>query len=1254
MPFNEDDIYVAGGKDKIFNLWTPSVRKFDSNSFYNWEQDNVPLYDLEDRTYHLWEKLGWQTSSVEGVILTVSADASSHIVNEITGESAYDVDPNIYTQLSAAIAALPEIIRYPIRIEVCNFGTLGDLQLQNIKCIEQGSLEIVNRNFAKLDWANTVASGTKFDSSSVMASGLSSTDLKEMLSPTNGVAISALQLSAPLASAVGDTRFDKSSYLFLQYPSEVSGSTGATTLKRTSAVNVLFNYNAAPGTFQSTNTFTGDTYGPGKDPTMGNDMSGIIHDGTLGQGLARASFFGDKVETAYLQRVIGFFYGNSLNSVTINNCNGPIYVRNMHVNGTNISVSGASLTYYSTEYGIDINNCQDLVVENCTAWRCKKAGVRINNSRVVLNRGCLTYRNYNVGDRLTVSGTTLAHGLLIEDSDVTLSSGPTAYAPLGSDTLFSFSESQVGVGIKNSTVQRIGGARVGTATTSAIGSVQSFANQIDGFNIKNSNIELDGRLETWHNNNAGIFMCGSELGVGELITEYNKNYGMHLTNSLVIYNKNNKRKYVPPLLNKLIQTVGVETAADPEVITWGDTGDYPGQVHFAWNGVHLFAENSVFKHFEFTPWDGTRLPLGRIKFKLNFKRKRSGTVDLTVPGIMLTKGSTADFVNSTIFTEGFGNGTTNPFDGADRGTFVAGGGLGVSSMGTGNSIYGSCLYAKDNSKAVFKGTGTDITYLDGPTVYGEQKHNALVCADENSTVKFGGPTLFMRGGIDVLAQNNSKMIFEPIKDSFDFLDCSSFGLNVDTQNHTKVDLHSTRSCLVADGNSEISMRDLGAYTDTWLVTPGDIVSAIASSLVMSTNYDISQTSASVSDGHMQFYPNPQLASGLDFNRYNPSSFQKGAGTQIADNQSLPLANTSPHPGGVGVGTGLFALSMGGMCVRVLNHSNVKCKNVHFPAGWVNTSSIYYSYDPAHDPNGCEQLRIWNVDDSSELDMSFASVSGTWPSYAGYHGPSAVYISGDDSVVASAAPSSTPHTNQLSLLDSFGMSGPAGEDQIAAQNSGPFRLYFSPLGPAKFLCYAPRDPEGYEYVAAGEASAGVVYQTLAQGYNPSATCSGLGASATWEGTNGQFPIEADIMSVYASGPTVPNNIYGVLHPSALGVNLSPLTGVGGGAIPGFVAQYPNGEDWYYNTGGAEGDPLSPSFFYVKDMLPRDYYGRVRMDESGVNVFANAKNGTLGTSGRIRLITMYRAATMETGQGGEGTPGMGRGFLSAEEFDLGAQN
>ena len=106
MGFRQDDIYVQGGVNKIAHFWNPGVEKFDTSSFYNWEQDNLPLYDLEERTYYLWEKAGWPTSGnpqVSGVIFSVSADA--------VGTDEYLNNSNLFLDLSSAVDALPDVIR---------------------------------------------------------------------------------------------------------------------------------------------------------------------------------------------------------------------------------------------------------------------------------------------------------------------------------------------------------------------------------------------------------------------------------------------------------------------------------------------------------------------------------------------------------------------------------------------------------------------------------------------------------------------------------------------------------------------------------------------------------------------------------------------------------------------------------------------------------------------------------------------------------------------------------------------------------------------------------------------------------------------------------------------------------------------------------------------------------------------------------------------------------------------------------------
>ena len=99
MPFTETDYYSSSAGTEIFNYWNPIVTKFDSQSFYNFEQDNQPLYDLEERTHYLWEKGGYATSALVGMPLVVSGTIPD-------GVTSFPTNRNIFTSLQSAVDAL--------------------------------------------------------------------------------------------------------------------------------------------------------------------------------------------------------------------------------------------------------------------------------------------------------------------------------------------------------------------------------------------------------------------------------------------------------------------------------------------------------------------------------------------------------------------------------------------------------------------------------------------------------------------------------------------------------------------------------------------------------------------------------------------------------------------------------------------------------------------------------------------------------------------------------------------------------------------------------------------------------------------------------------------------------------------------------------------------------------------------------------------------------------------------------------------
>ena len=58
--YNPSDVYVEGGLNDLLVCWTDKVTTFDASSFYNWEQDNLPILDLEGELIFYGRDLGIQ------------------------------------------------------------------------------------------------------------------------------------------------------------------------------------------------------------------------------------------------------------------------------------------------------------------------------------------------------------------------------------------------------------------------------------------------------------------------------------------------------------------------------------------------------------------------------------------------------------------------------------------------------------------------------------------------------------------------------------------------------------------------------------------------------------------------------------------------------------------------------------------------------------------------------------------------------------------------------------------------------------------------------------------------------------------------------------------------------------------------------------------------------------------------------------------------------------------------------------------
>lgn len=1071
MPFTPSDLYLTSGTAPMFNRWQDTVYKYDSSSFYNWEQDNEPNYDLEDRTTFLWEKIGYPVkdgfSGIPGRMYCVSAGAGF----------AGDSSGFIFKSVSAVLNTLPNPIPYPVIIEIASFGNLGELNLNNIKidgrCPGAG-LEIINRNYAR----TTYNFSSPTTSAVFNTTNISSIDLTNYLHTASAICTSTLIASANS----GDTRWNSNNFLWaaqLAY-----GIQDHITDEPIFSLNVN-SFDQGPGT----NMYPFTRYSATDDPSIANYDVSVV-DSVNGSTLIRPAVSAGEY-------VFAAIYGNYFTKVSLNNCGGPIFLRNLLVNGA--SGTGGTLNHYR-ESGFEIDN-SDIVLENCAAIRCSKEGFLFRDSLIDIRRSLIAARNYSVS-----SGGSTARNVSSIGAGVRAINSQMIVTPYGEfsgvNLVIQSIRNDVGFDLVNASLA--GGNIQQTATVNGDQTfIQAAYNTSAGIKLVNSVLAHNGRIECY-NNTIGIESYLSYLALPQVTLEYNAKVGILAKDSDLILNPD-KFRYI----------------GDSK---YRNTGVNYEQFHFHRNGQHLVLDNSIL-----SPLEGVNMPnrIGKSFFLYSMGSETRGGNKTMLPSIVVNNAQ-ADFIHSKIETQQ----SNTVFSDSDP-------------------VYGACIFI-DNGNVKFKGSINGATYIIGPAFFTGQKNTALVYACNGSVVEFNGNTLIGQGGVDVLADTNSVAIFRPHTiEGTDSPDSRTWNLS-SMDNHTRIELHSTRACLVADNNSEIIMENLGDYRAFW---PASLVSANDFNL-----NDAMELTTYVSSGSIQFYPNGQDATVIaaSSNRYDLRA------------NSLAIDYNSTSPGYFLVNWSLstapaemLKYSTGGMCVRALGGSKVKVLNCHFPAGWYNTSSAYYDVSAGN----CEQLRIWNIGHGSKLEASYFSVSGQYPSLAGYYGPSAVYLSAG--IPASAAPAGTPNTGSLSVLDVYGVSG-----ATAGRNYGPFRLFFGVEGPAKML----------GYVSGSTILYGTAHQAWAQGYNP-------------------------------SGPVSANTAFSSVYD--------------------------------YLT--------SAVFLYVSSMVSQSYRDNVRLDESAANSFANAKHCALARSGRIPLVTIYRATSEPGGEAYDSNIyGYGKGLLSTNIFDLKRDN
>ena len=1167
--FVKEDIYTSSGAVKLFANWTSNVTKHDTSSFYNWETDNEPLYDLEERSYLNWEQHGYPLSCIPGLALTVSADAPA----DVTG-----CNSNIFTTVSAALEALPQTLYFPVVIEVANFGDLGYLKLDNIKMGHRGSLEIINRNFVKAYSTSSHAleahSRTTVDGD--LVGSLSSLALSNAFYGTATSSISALEISAGVWSSVGDIRVPNN-YNVITECTNQGGGTGFSVHQQMNHRLSVSLRGSLLGT--AANKFLVSAYEQDPDSSdviIGNDVSTV--DTTNSDAGVKIRDWAPMNDDA-----VSLVYGNFLKGIRIRNCDGPLFIRNFFVDGT-----------FTEKVGFNINNSTGLILENCASIRNLKNGFKIDNSDVTITRGIVGYRNYNIssGNRdyvwSSISGYDYGsmidpypgNGLEANNSKINFSSTlpfENRHLPADSqaraiDFLCNFSRNTRGMVLNNTVLE--GGIYRGTGNMLNASRLVLELNVDKGLEAHNSKIYLDGVLDV-HGNSRGITARNSFMELDHLIVDHHQHRGVHLSNSILRYNKNRYQAVPRDAFsfsgNGQHLVVDHNSSLEPVYTSSMDVNGF-GMKFYKSFGTHLLASGV----------------------------EATEHVALLSP-VSVRNNSNAVFLHARIQQKD-----------ADTPNY-------------GEAAYGGAIEIKDNSKVKFQGTNGRCTAIEGPVTETLQQKKAAVYVTNNSTVEFNGPTVIYQWAVDVLAENNSIMNFNPPRNEVvGGYDVSTFNLK-DFKNHTAVELHATRACLVAKNKSTINMRELGDYNTHWSTSGLPGMSNGHKAIVSGCDLQITGTGGVHTDvvtsaGFMQFYPNGN----------EPALYTGGYANAAVAGKTIPangdirfISNTNhPHTGEKKLyyltdyysadmkTTAASAVTVGGLCIRAVDDSLVNARNVNFPCGYYMPSDIFYeasAVGPKFPRSLCTQLRIWNIADNSRLNASYLSVSGIHPEDSYYHGPSAVY--GLAGSAAYFAPSGTPDTSSLSILDYYGQGviytdGQTGGSRkdwpdatgnlgnrkyggTAPANRGPFRIFTG----VDSMAFQMRD-------AVTTNPSGHLVQIYAQGYNPSG------------------PVSSVVVTT--------SSLYGKFFKASHGAG-------------------------YYN------DFFPSGFYYGSAMVAPDTFQRILLDESAANTFANAKNGAMGTSGRAQICSIYKAHTNRHGESSSYLfKDQGIGFKSPNEFDLDRDN
>jgi hypothetical protein len=974
------NVSSVGGNGILPLDFQEDVPKYDPSSFYNWEQDNVPLWVLEKRGNSLYNALGQPGGNPEGVTFTLSSAGN------------YDESKAIYDSIEDIVERIPKRLKFPVLIEICTYGNVGKLDLANITCEGAGKLEVRNRCY--FQDVNASAYGVRSVSGSPADSWLSNRQYVDR--------VYSVYASATMNN-VSSTRYGTNfgNYNSWYGNARLFCTQGPDTDRQMSNMSVYVPSAAdsykdsgvgrfkIPHPYDYFNDFGAGAIYAGRVSTPASGWG----DATPYYGSGTTDYMVEKRANVYTQgqsTLVG--YGAYFSAISLKDCQGTIILRDVLVDGGSDEndYDGTTGQVHGGEFGFDIENTE-VILDNVASMRNAEGGFRAVNSRIKLTGHCIGYRNYTKTGKLPANRLQNGVGFYSLNSDLEWDS--TSYEDSRKYLVY-FSKSKRGLDLRNSSVN--GGISY-TANVSALpnagSQLQGQANRtVNGVSYANasgtggdtltttinisdcnehglysegSDIEFNGRINSFLNYGDGIHLQRSQARLPQFTSNNNTGWGINLAGSQLTYGVLSDTFLIKPDNYGGLASAGsapanrisngmVGTATNFGGNAAGLLGNpglrlrNRGQFHVDSNNQNVLVDkssslspakiNNIPYYFGqwggcdwlYTDTDADASIEGSARYIPASHFGASPYRTQNKPGIVVTNNSDAEIVNLN---------------------------YAVRSNDTGK---GKIAIASNGSNIVFRGTSGCTTTMNYYPIsdHTEQFRSWLsagVVATNNSNVEFTGPTKSARFGVPFLAENNSNLKFNPPTQvgTDNILDISGYTLIEHTPrgasaNHTSLEVQATRACMVANKQSNITLYGLGGRVAG--STAGNAVDSVD---VLATDYadqfignQNSQFVRSTSGGYVKMYPHGFTSAVItDYaSRIALAETDSNNSSFVTTNRVL-TNRSSPQE----------AAMTGGMCVRAVQDSavDVNLVNFYYQGLPKDVSGAYYNLNGT----GCEK----NVD-----------------------------------------------------------------------------------------------------------------------------------------------------------------------------------------------------------------------------------------------------------------------------------------------------